>query len=135
MNKITTLDKTNLRALRSDLDAALKSVADKYGIVIKTGTCRFTEQAATMKIEIATIGTGGEVIDRELATLKANLRFLGLTEEHLQKPFRLGHQTFVLSGYRPARYAKPFGLRCLEDGKSYVARESQVRAALGLATI
>ena len=39
--------------LRADLDLALKSVADKYGIVLRTGTCRFTDQSATMKLDIA----------------------------------------------------------------------------------
>ena len=135
MTKINTLDKTNLRALRADLDLALKSVADKYGIVLRTGTCRFTAQSATMKLDIATIGNGGEVIDVEMSALKANLRFLGLTEAHLKQPFKLGGQTFVLTGYRARRHAKPFSLRCLENGKSYVARENQVKYALGISNL
>ena len=132
MPKITKLDKLTIQTIRNEIGFALQEIENRYGIVLKTGRVRYTDTSATMEISIATIGESGEVIDVEMAALKANLRFLGLTEDHLKRPFTLGGKTFTLVGYKRARYAKPYSLMCHEDGKTYVARENQVRSALGL---
>jgi hypothetical protein len=130
--KINKLDRQTLATLRQEIDLALKSVCDRHGIALKLGSCRFTATAATMKLEIATIGTSGEVLDTEAVTLRANLRALGLTEAHLTQTISLDGKRFVLKGYKVSRRAKPFTLTCLDNGKIYVAREGQVRSALGL---
>lgn len=129
---LSYLDKQNLQAIRKDLDMALLSVAKKYGIVLKTGRCRFTDSSAQMNIEIATVSSTGEVIDIEKASLLANLSYLGLTHEHLSKTFSIGGKNFKLVGYKKARHVKPFGLTCMEDGRFYVCRAADLRLALGL---
>lgn len=132
MPKITTLDKSTIQTIRGEIALALKDIENRYGIVLKTGSCRYSSSAATMKLEIATIGSQGEVVDVEMAALRANYRLLGLEDKHLTQQFRLGGKTFQLKGYKAARYAKPFSLHCVDDGKTYVARETQVKVALGL---
>ena len=63
---INQLDKQTLKTIRAELDLAMKNIENRYGVVLRTGTCRFTSEAATMKIEIATRGAAGEVVDTEL---------------------------------------------------------------------
>lgn len=67
--QITNFDRTNLKQLRKDMDAAIAAVAKQHGIDMSIGTIRFSGDKATMKIEantvvaIATASTG-EVVTR-----------------------------------------------------------------------
>ena len=64
---------------------------------------------------------------------KSNLKLLavlGLSESHLDQKFRLGGQTFKLSGFNPRAALAPFRLLCMEDGKTYCANKEQVKQAL-----
>ncbi len=130
---INQLDKQTLKTISAELDLAMKNIENRYGVVLRTGTCRFTSEAATMKIEIATRGTAGEVVDTELANLRRNLEYLGLRDENVGQTFTYGGKTYKLTGYKPKRYAKPYRLQCLNDGKTYVAPADMVRRGLGLA--
>ena len=103
MPKITILDKTSIQTISSEISLALKAIENRYGIVLNTGGCRFTDSAAKMSLEISTVGTSGEVIDLESAFLRANLRFFGFTEDSLKKPIRLGSKSFTLHGYKRCR--------------------------------
>lgn len=132
MPKITTLTAQNVETLRAEIALALKDIENRYGIVIKTGGCRYSNSSANLKIEIATVASNGEVIDSEASMLRRNIINLGLLPEHLEKTIAIGGKTFKLAGYKKARYSKPFSLRCNEDGKTYVASDDQVRSALSL---
>lgn len=132
MPKITNLDAQTIDALRSEISMALKTIENRYGIVIKTGSCRYSSSSAQIKIEVATVSSNGEVIDSEASMLRRNVIQLGLLPEHLERTIVIGGKTFKLAGYKKARYSKPFSLRCNEDGKTYVASDDQVRNALGL---
>ncbi len=50
---MTQIDRDLLRALRTDIDAALKVVGQKHGVVIGTGNASFTEASATFKLIVA----------------------------------------------------------------------------------
>ena len=127
---ISQFDKQNIKALRVDIDAALKAVGTKYGIVLQAGRCKFMPKSAAFNLEASTISSDGDVITRELETLKHYMPLLGLTEAHVAQSFRLGNKTFKIDGYKPRCYAKPFQLRCIEDGRTYVATERDVKFAL-----
>ena len=73
MPKITTLTAQNVETLRAEIALALKDIENRYGIVIKTGSCRYSNSSANLKIEIATVGSNGEVIDSEASMLRRNL--------------------------------------------------------------
>ena len=132
MPKITTLTAQNVETLRVEIALALKDIENRYGIVIKTGGCRYSNSSAKLKIEIATVASNGEVIDGEASTLRRNLINLGLLPEHLDQTLAINGKTFKITGYMKARHSKPFRLLCNEDGKTYVAADLHVRNALGL---
>lgn len=51
MKALTKFNKPTLKKLRIDMDEALKSVADKYGIEVKGGNWSFTNTTVSMKFE------------------------------------------------------------------------------------
>lgn len=48
--KIDTFNRTNLAALRMDLDKAMFDLSKRYGISIQTGSIRFSAGEATIKV-------------------------------------------------------------------------------------
>lgn len=129
---MSTITKDLLKALRIDADAALAAVGAKHGVSLRLGNGTFTALNATFKLEVATLGEGGEVIDKSVAYLRQNLTLLGLKEEHLNQVFTLGKQSFTLRGYKNTATLKPFVIRDLDTGKDYVATVGQITRALGL---
>lgn len=130
--KINTFDKETIKAIRGELQLAIRSIENRYGIQLTAGRAKFSEKSASMTIDMATIGNNGEVVDREREFLTANLTWLGLKSEHLDATFRIGNDTFKLKGYKRARYAKPFSVVSMTTGMTYVTSDSSVRTGLGL---
>jgi len=60
MSNITQFNRTNLKNLRKDLDKALAAVGAQYGIDIKSGSARFSDNNVTFKVEISIV-TNGQV--------------------------------------------------------------------------
>lgn len=54
--KISKFDKTNLRALRIDINAALVAVAVKHGITPNVGNCTFQADSCNWKLEFSIAG-------------------------------------------------------------------------------
>ena len=48
--KIDTFNRTNLAALRMDLDKAMFDLSKRYGVSIQTGSIRFSAGEATIKV-------------------------------------------------------------------------------------
>lgn len=48
--KIETFNRTNLAALRMDLDKAMFDLSKRYGVSIQTGSIRFSAGEATIKV-------------------------------------------------------------------------------------
>ena len=51
MSKITSFDKSNLANVRQDIDNALKVVGEKYGMSVRLGNIRFTQNSFGAKLE------------------------------------------------------------------------------------
>lgn len=128
--KITNIDKATCLMLRYEMNQALRDVCNRYGISIEVGRCTFGASNASFKVEVAVKNDSGEVLNRDWTTLKAHQKILGLSDADLTKVFVLGGKRFQLAGYNTRKWAKPFILNCLDDGRTYVARENQVKAAL-----
>lgn len=133
MMKLNKFDAPSLRDIRVDLQAAIASVEAKYGIKLTAGRAKYSEKSASMTIDMATFTSDGQIVDREREFLLANLNYLGLKAEHLERTILLGNDTFKLKGYNTRRYAKPFSVVSMTTGKTYVAGKYAVLTALGVA--
>ena len=128
--KITNIDKATCQMLRTELNLALHDICKRYGVSIDVGRCTFGASHATFKVEVAAKNDDGKALNRDWTTLKAHQKLLGLSDDQLTKVFVLGGKKFQLAGYNTRKWAKPFILTCLDDGKTYVARKEHVKAAL-----
>lgn len=83
--QITNFDRTNLKQLRKDMDAAIAAVAKQHGIDMQIGTIRFSGDKATMKIEantvvsVATTPTGETVTSSRMEKIAENFGIRSVT--------------------------------------------------------
>ena len=127
--KVTTLaDRPLLKALRTEMDAALASVAKKYGISIRTGNGSYSQLAASFKVELAVIGKGQEGEDpaviRGAAAWHRSAPLYsmdGLQADWLGKSFESGGVTFTIVGLDPRKRTRPVLMRKSDaPGKLYL---------------
>src|SRR3982751_3226095 len=105
----TAITKELLKALRADIDTALKAVGEKHGVLLRAGNCSFTEVSATFKLE----ATAGATSAADAATLKAaadwkkNAVYFDLNPLWLGKSFTVGGKTYEILGLMPKRQKFP----------------------------
>ena len=103
MSKITKFDRPALRALRTDIDAALAAVGAKHGISVTAGHASFRDTNATFKLECALLNSDGKAESKELVALKE------CYPELVNKRITFGRGTngFII-GYNPRASQYPF---------------------------
>lgn len=131
MSKITEFRKETFGPLRADLEAAVKSVAEKYGVQIKTGHISYTGTNCSVKLECAVIGEDGKVARKEADTFRMWAELIGMKKEDLNRVFKIGTKNYSLEGYMPRKTKFPFLALNLDDGKQYCLPETAVKKALG----
>ena len=92
MSKITSFNRTNLKTLRAEIDAALAGVLAKHGLTADLGNIRFgaTDFRCKLNVEVAGNTGQGPVADTEAAAerkFKANAWKFGLTGDEFGKTF------------------------------------------------
>jgi hypothetical protein len=127
----TSITKAFIRDLRIDIDNALAEVATKHGISLTAGNASFTDNTATIKLNVALL-VGGRVATKEQETLKLYQKILGISDEQMTAVFTLGGKRFVLDGYKTTRTSKPYVIRENGTDRLYVATEDQIKRALGI---
>lgn len=122
--------------LGTEIESALQAIAEKYGVQIKRGRGSYTASNFTMKVEVATVGEGGQAQTREYDALVQMLPVLdvgvsvadlGATFTHPRAP-----GPFKIVGYRTRAPKKPFILE-VEGGRQLVAGEGFIKGATKLA--
>jgi len=128
MNTITTLDRASLRLLDQEIAKALQVVAEQHGlsIAIKPGT--FSSNFATLKVEIQTKNSNGEVNSKERQDYLLYASLEGLKPEWLGKQFRLDGRFYTVTGYVPRRHKMPINAK-RDDGKEFKFTSNQIKVA------
>lgn len=95
------ITKPLLQTLRTEMQAALNAVAQKHGIAINVGSCKFSDTTADFKLSIAT----GVVVGDPLALRKAQAAdlfkrtaYLPVPKSALHTQFKFGAHTYRLEG-------------------------------------
>ncbi len=130
---IKEFDKQNLTNLLRDLDSALLTIRQKYGVSIKVGTFRHDSFTGNAKLTITAIGDANIATDPRAAALaKAQIDFnsyassFGLKPEQFGATFTFGRETYKLAGIKPAAHKRPILGTSIRDGKTYVFPESVI---------
>lgn len=115
-----TIDRTLLRLVRNDLDAALKTIGAKHGLIMKCGSGRFTETTATLKVELADNDASDNATSpQEVKGRAAWAQYaysLGLNKEWLDQEFTSQGDRFKIIGIANSRPKYPVMTRRLSNG-------------------
>jgi hypothetical protein len=127
--KFTEFSKVNLPFLRDDINAELKALGEKYGIVLHAGNATFSPTACTIKLEIA---LEGEKTIKD-ARKESSLEMYGnayLSNFDVNATYTLPSLSdFKFVGYNSRARKSPFEVKQLSSGKVYVLTHEQARMA------
>lgn len=103
MTKITNfrIQVKEIDPIRQEINAALQTVATKYGITIKAGNASYNDESVQFKLVCTTMGENGEVETKEAKDFKAYAPMYGLQREDLGKEFTSGRDRFMITGLKP----------------------------------
>lgn len=103
IKKITNfrLQTKEIDPLRQDINVALQSVAEKYGISIKAGNASYNDESVQFKLVCTTMGENGQVETKEAKDFKVYASMYGLNKEDLGKEFTAGRDKFQITGLKP----------------------------------
>ena len=115
--KVTTIDRTSLRQMNSDINKAIQTVAEKYGVSMKTTNSTYSSANATTKVAISVIGENGTVKTPESQNFIIYKEVYGI-KKNLGDKFIANGTTYTISGLKPNSRKYPvLGTRA--DGKVY----------------
>lgn len=128
-HKIAKFDKPTCKMLRLEIMAALKPLADKYGIALSGGYGSFASEHYTAKVSFATIGANGEANTKEKAMWKLFAPMHGFKESDLGRTFNApGHGKAKILGWLTK--SKKYQVLIEVNGKQYKYPAAAVKAAL-----
>ncbi len=127
---INAFDNSNLVALRSEINAALKAVGDKYGISIQAGNASYKSSVATFKLACM-------VGDTTIAEVKVNKAAADLKSYHmlcfrdlkLDARYAMGNDVFKIVGYNTRGRTQPMQIVSLKSGKEFKCSIEHLRNA------
>lgn len=129
--KITKIDRSTIRIIEERVAAALTSVADDLGVVIKPRGGSFMATSYTMKLEVSLVDDGGMALSREAEDFKVIATLRGLQPTDLGRTFNdsRGNEHKIV-GWRMRAATKPVLTSC--GGKEYCWPLESIKRALGL---
>lgn len=117
--KIKEFDRTNLRQIQADIQTALKSVADNYGISLTYKGARFSATNVSIKLEGAVIGAGGVVETKERKDWKVYAEMFGLKSAWLDKTFVVAGDSYIIAGLATRKSKYPVLATCVRNQKRF----------------
>jgi hypothetical protein len=128
--KITQFQDSNLRALRADINAALKQISEKHGIDMSIGTMSYSLYKTTCRI---TMETKKEVSASSTPSVNADAVYLSLFDlpaDAFERQFSIQGTVFKLVGLKPNRPKNPCLIERVKDGKKFKCGENILKNAL-----
>ena len=124
---ITKIDRTACRLLSGEIEAALQTIAQKYGLSIRSAGGRFSESEYTCKVECQVKTTSGIP-----ASFAIEAKMLGLPEDCHGKVFRSRDRSFQITGIEIRRPKMPVSAKDVSTGKGFKFPVEDVLRGLGL---
>jgi hypothetical protein len=122
-----TITREKIGEIRDDIIDALKSVGEKHGVSITSKGASFNTMNASLKLEIAVIGDGGVVENKERTNYTLYCRSYGLLPEWLDKTFVSGQDTYQIVGLAIRRSKNPVVVKRVPDGKTFIFPDHLVK--------
>jgi hypothetical protein len=116
---IQQFDRKNLKALRQDMNAALKAIEAQYGIQINVGNASFSDNEVTFKTKCNTIGEGGKAQTKEANQWKLYAELNGVGQFSVGDRITIQGQVFTIEGWNSRAKKAPVMIKDIATGKSY----------------
>jgi hypothetical protein len=110
MSKINQFDRQSLRALRADLDSAMATIANKYGIQLNAGNISFTSDTATIKVAAGII-KNGTAVTAEAKSFEQYKNLVGLGAFKVGDSINIQGKQYTITGYKPRSSKAPVCVR------------------------
>ena len=119
MTKVTSFDKTNLKFIRNDIDAALKAVSEKYGMTLRLGNITFLNDSFSGKLEATLLNSSGQAVSQENLNLqKYGKMYLG-DKFNPESVYTFRGERIKFDGIATRRSKYPVIYKSLSSGKRY----------------
>lgn len=99
-------NKQELKEMRGEIAAALKSVEEKFGVDFSLGTISYTSNAFSAKLTCTQRNENGESVSPEALDFQRYAKQFGITKQ-LGDAFVSGGQTFTIVGLKPRSHKYP----------------------------
>ena len=130
MTTVTKFDRKTCKLIQDEAAAALKAVAEKYGLDVAQhgGTIGDLQFVAKFAFKVT---DQKAMADTAKVEWDRNCHYFNLKPEDLGAMFTWGGRTFVISGLMLSRSKKPIKARDTGNGKDYVFTDRDVLRLLG----
>ena len=130
MSKLKRFDTVILNTLRTEMNEALKGIAEKYGMTISAEKATYGSTYASFKVELALTKEDGTVLSKEAEAFRMYANLFGMKPDDLGREFEVAGKRYKLAGYMASKRKFPFLAECLTDGKEYGFTESFIKGKL-----
>lgn len=104
--QLKNFDKFTVRLLREELQKAVQTVADFYGVAVEVGNASFSMNHIKFQMKVDSKDTNGEVIIKEAEYFTAYAELYGLKATDLNRVFKHNGIEYKIIGLVPNRNAK-----------------------------
>ena len=120
-----------IRELRTELNEAVRSIAEKHGLTIQFGNAKYDNLTATYQVNANFAATEG--FDPAKEIWDTHCQFAGLEKDDFGKTFSfLGEvELYKITGYNPKARTNNILIQRVHDKKEFVCSAQQVRMGLG----
>lgn len=129
--QIKNFDKVTVRLLREELQKAVQSVMDFYGVEVEFGNAKFSLHHIKFQVKVDTRNENGEVITKEAEHFTRYANMYGLLTTDLGRVFKHNGLEFKIVGLNVTRNAK-YRIETLgvSNGKNYRFQAEHVKRLL-----
>lgn len=124
-------DKEFFNDFRKDVEEALNHVAHNYGVNIKAGTIKYTQEEFTLVLEVARILGDGEM-PIEQQDFERHCEQYGFTPNDYLREFDWNGDTFQLVGFNVKARKAHLICQKKEDGNRYRFHDAAVKNKFGM---
>ena len=119
MKPIKEFDKVNIKMICSEIDEAVQSVAEKYGIKLERGNASYRTNNFVLKINGSVLTDTGQAMTREASDFQKMAPLFGLSADDLGKEFVANGKRFVITGLKPRSPKYPILAAEVGTGTTY----------------
>lgn len=124
---IQTFDRSNLKTMRAEMDAALKTISEKYGVNFELGNIKFSSNEFSLKLSAS---IGNAKVENKAEKLEANFKlyakFYGLVPEDFNRKFTHRGTEYKIVGFDTKKRKNNIILERTSDGKSFMGSPEMI---------